>query len=144
MGRTINTAVKKKDQVSHGWLGLYSQGFTKLYFKSLPVSKHGSEAGSCMFWKMCLNADSTKSAVSSPRVTYARQTTSDGGWKVRRRQWQQAAACLAPCETTAHALIFHARPFQLARPLSRFIYVSGLRHLSVYWRGFKISYGSER
>lgn len=36
----MDVAVKKKDQMPRSCVGRYSRGFIKLYFKSLPVSKH--------------------------------------------------------------------------------------------------------
>lgn len=55
-----------------------------------------------MFWKLCLTPYSTKRAVSSPCVTYARQTGSEGGRKVRKRQCQQVGVGLVPPQTTQH------------------------------------------
>lgn len=44
----------------------------------------------------------TKTSVSFECVVYAKQTVSDGGWKVRKRQRQQVGVGLAPPQTTQH------------------------------------------
>lgn len=97
MGRTINMTVKKKDQISHGWLGLYSHGFIKFYFRALPVSKHGerrrdwSKAGS--FGK-CVSTPTPQRVQflchvspmqGKQRLTEAGKWESDNGNK--RRAW---------------------------------------------------------
>lgn len=37
------------------------------------------------------------------RITCAKQTVSDGGWKVRKRQRQRARVGLAPPQTRQHS-----------------------------------------
>lgn len=80
--RDCSTSLWKRCQIPGSRFSLYSHGFMKLRFKALRERWHDwSKAGDGRI--ICFGKCATKSAVSFPHVTYARQTTSDRGWKVR-------------------------------------------------------------
>lgn len=98
MKRMLNITRKKRCQIPRSWLGLCSYGFMKLHFKTLRERCHDwSKAGGTRM--ICFGKCASTlipqrvQSVSLPHVTYARQTRSDRGWKVRTQQCQQASGC---------------------------------------------------
>lgn len=146
MKRMLNITRKKRCQIPRSWLGLCSHGFMKLHFKTLRERCHDwSKAGGARI--ICFGKCASTlilqrvQSVSLPHVTYARQTKSDRGWKVRTRQCQQASGCFR-----SNAPIFRVQPFELARAAFTIYLCSTLMHrwhLSVYWHSFKIFYDVE-